>query len=423
MKKSLFFAAVATLFALAGCAKQEAPVSLADREIRFTTNTFAFTKATESALEANDEIRIVAGAPISAASKATVGSDSKLTLANKLYWASGQTAQTTFVAMYPDAGNDATAYDYDLTYGGSHNYAYQSTFLAAVKKAAPGETVALAFKHPFSKIVVNVTSELGSDGVASLALKDVYMKANIDLVEETVDLTGKDVETFDAVKISADGAPLQWGAIVMPQTSRPTIVVTTDKGSVYNFVLGADFTFEAGKAYTADITLKNGTSHGGNQGEEAVFSFTVTPWTAAATNPAFGEGSSTISSSYWYVTGCVYDDDATVAAWEKEFPMTFLGGDKWSVTLNYDEAMALNPADRGFKFHKLDGTGEGGSNWGTQLGMYQEPDGTPAASIQEFVNIAYDYDLLPSGNKNIRFEAAGNYTITLEGVKMTVVKN
>ena len=430
MKKVLFIAAA--LLMAAACKPETTTTGTmgTKSEIRFTTNTFAFTKATESALEANDAIRIIAGDPVSASSKATVTSEQKLTLDTPLYWAAGQTKATTFVAMYPDNGNTATAYDYDMVAFGDYNYAYQSTFLTAVKTAAPGETVALNFKHPFAKLLVNVTSQLSGDAIASLQVKDVIVAGALDLVAETVDVTGKEAVTIAAAKVSADGEPLQYAAVVMPQKSQPTLVVTTTQGSVYNFVLGAQFTFAAGTVYTADITVKNGSGSGDNTGEAVAFSFSVTPWAAAAENPAFTEGTSTVSTNYWYATGCLYDDDNTVEAWKQEFPLTYLGEDKWTVTLTYDETMVTDDKDKGFKFHKLDGTGEGGSNWGTQLGFWgNAADDYRLASGDDAYGLAapdchYDDNgtTVYPGNKNIRLAETGKYKIDLDGNKLTVTK-
>lgn len=431
MKKSILLAAAA-LAVLAGCKPETGGGGMGGAtkaEISFTTRTFAFTKATESALESGDAVRIIAGAPVNASSAATVTTGGKLTLATPLYWGVGQTQQTTFAAMYPDNGLDATSYDYDMLAFGSYDYAYQSTFLTAVKTAAPGETVALNFKHPFSKLVISVTNQLSGDAIASVKVKDVVVAGKLDILTETVDVTGKDAVTIDAAKISADGEPLQYGAIVMPQKSQPSIVVTTTQGSVYNYVLDSEFTFVKGTAYSAAITVKSSSGSGDNTGDAVVFSFEVTPWTNATENPTFGEGTQTIGANYWCATGCLYDEDATVEAWNVEFPMTYLGEDKWTVTLNYDESMAADDGSKGFKLHKLDGVD---NNWGTQLGFWGNSStdfvltsgdsayGLAAPDCHYWDDVA-GAEVYP-GNRNIRMAETGKYKIDLDGANLTVTK-
>jgi hypothetical protein len=416
MRKTLFIvlAAAATLVA---CQKQASVVSVPDGPIRFSVdNTFSFTKATESAFEDADEIQIIAGSPISSASKGTV-SGSNLTLTPAMYWAKGQSEAATFVAIYPYTSVTNTSFEYDLNYGGNHDFAYHKNYLVAKASSAPTEDkVALAFRHPFSKVLINVDNQLGSDEVASVVLKTIKMAGTLDLVAETVDVSEVDATDVTAAKLS----DTQWGVIVMPQSARPTLEVTTTLGSKYTFTLPANFTFEAGKVTSTSVVLQGQGGSGDSHGAPAAFSFSVTNWTNGAQNPGFESGAVAMGS-YWYVLGCVYQADNTVAAWGKDFPMVYGGKnaqDKeiWTITVNYDEAKATKDVDRGFKLRRYDSDTAEADMWSTQLGMYAEDS-------NEYMNIDYTYDLHSTSNKNIRFEEAGNYTLTLTGNTLSVVKN
>ena len=416
MKKALIsiLAVAATLVA---CQKQASMVNVPESPIRFSLGgTYAFTKATEAALEDADEIQIIAGAPISSASKGTV-SGSNLTLTPAMYWAKGQSEAATFVAIYPYTASTSTSIAYDLNFGGNHDFAYHKNYLVAKASSAPTEEkVALNFRHPFSKVLINVDNQLGSDAVASVVLKTIKMSGTLDLVAETVDVSEAEATDVTASKLS----DTQWGAIVMPQSARPTLEITTTLGSKYTFTLPAAFTFEAGKVTTASVVLEGQSGGGDSHGAPASFSFSVANWTNGAQNPGFENGAVAMGE-YWYVLGCVYQEDNTVAAWAKDFPMTYGGKnaqdkDIWTITVNYDETKAAQPVDCGFKLRKYSSETAEADRWNTQLGMY-------ASDPNDYMNIEYNYDLASSANKNIRFSEAGNYTLTLTDNSLTVAKN
>ena len=413
MKK--IFAISLGLAALVACNKNAVETAAPGTPIRFSVSgEYTFTKATEAALEDNDEIQIIAGAPVSAATKATVAGTA-LNLETQLYWGVGQTATTDFVAIYPYSNTTATTVDYDMSNG---DYAYHTMFMTAHVASAPtDQSVVLPFKHPFSKVLINITNNLGSDAVSSVVVKGLKMAGTLDLVAETIDLGTATAVDVPATKL-ADNS---YAMIVMPQSAQPTIEVTTDLGSVYTFVLASAFNFEAGKVATAGLTLEGQGGGGSTPGEAVAFGFSVTDWAAVATEPAFGQDNVSMGA-YWYAVGCVYDDDNTVSAWGKDFPLTYMGksGDDeiWTVTLHYDEAMAANPADMGFKLRKFSSSTPDDQKWNDQLGMW-------GTDTNDYMNIDYDYGLATSadGNKNIRFDAAGSYTLTLTGKSLHVVKN
>jgi len=415
MKK--YFAIALGLLAIAACQKQGTEVVATDTPIRFSVkqNIFTFTKATESALEDADQIQIIAGAPVNAASKATVSGEN-LTLTTPMYWINGQTASTNFVAIYPYNSSTSTTVEYNLNLGGNHDYDYHKLYLVAKATSAPtDEKVALNFRHPFSKILVNVNNQLGSDAVETVKLKNIKMEGVLDLIAEDVDNLGEDVDVT-AAKLS----DTQWGAIVMPQSAQPTLEVTTALGSKYNFVLPAAFDFDAGKVATASVTLKGQGGGGDEPGDAIAFSFSVTDWAAADENPGFEDGDVQMGE-YWYALGCLYEDDNTIGAWSKDFPLTYKGKDNdlndvWEITINYDETLAGdNEQARGFKFRKYSSTTPEDQKWNTQLGMW----GTDPS---DYMNIEFDYGLTGSDNKNIRFEEAGRYQLTLTGNTLEAVK-
>lgn len=406
------------LLALAACNKEAAEIEVPASQIRFSlSGEFSFTKATEATFEDNDEIQIIAGAPVNAATKATVDGTA-LNLTSALYWGQGQTTSTDFVAIYPYTSSTETTVNYDLLYGGTHDYDYHKLYMIAKASSAPTEdAIALPFKHPFSKVLVDITNNLGSDAVASVVFEGVKMQGALDLVAGTVDITGAEAVNAPAAAIDAT----HYGLIVMPQTAQPRLVVTTTLGSTYTYTLPAAFNFEAGKVATAAITLEGQGGSGDAHGGAISFGFSVTDWSAAAENPGFNEPAISMGN-YWYAVGCLYDDDDEIEPWTVDFPMNYGGlvdsKEVWTLTINYDESMTDQEVSKGFKFRRYASTTADENKWDTQYGMWADDANTN-------MNIEFDYGLATAtdGNKNIRFETAGNYTLTLTGNTLVVVKN
>ena len=400
------------------CNKEAAEIPVSSSPIRFSLGgEYSFTKATEAAFEDNDEIQIIAGAPVSAATKATVAG-AALNLTTALYWGQGQTTSTDFVAIYPYTSSTETSFNYNLLYGGSHDFSYHKLYMTAKASSTPtDDAVVLPFKHPFSKVLVDITNQLGSDAVASVVFESVKMEGTMDLLAGTIDIASAEAVNAPAAKIDDN----HFGIIVMPQTAQPRLVVTTTLGSVYTFTLPAAFTFEAGKVATAAITLAGQGGSGDAHGDALSFGFTVTDWAAAAENPIPNDPAVSMGN-YWYAVGCLYDDDDTIDPWTVDFPMTYGGivdeKEVWTLTINYDESMTDEEVSKGFKLRRYSSTTADENKWDTQYGMWASDPNTN-------MDIVYDYDLATAadGNKNIRFEAAGNYTLTLKGNNLVVVKN
>ena len=405
-KLALLALAAAALFS---CQRKDVLDGVKGRDaVQFTvaSGDFSFaTKATESALENNDKVRIVAGAPINASSVATVNGTT-LTLDTPIYWNADQEESTTFVGIYQkgDPVSAVTSLTYDLLDGGQHAYEYHNLFMAATRTVAPEQTVALEFKHPFSKMTVSITNNLVDDAVTKVEIKDVVMKGTVDLAAATL-VPDNQKKSFEAYKL-ADNS---YAAIIMPQTAKPAIVVTTASGKSFNFVLAADFTFVAGKAYSAALTLNPGETPP-DHGAEVAFSFTVVAWAdGGALEYTLGEA----EAPCWGVIGTINNSD-----WSEDFPMTqtHTGNEAWEGTWEAD----INYKS-GDKFKLRWNKDE---NWEKQAGMSGEKD----ANEQYVVNsIGLGMSgLWATGNQDIVLNVEdGSYHLVFEydGYKLTVTKN
>ena len=161
MKKTLV-CLLAIVAALCSCSKSGTAPGKAG-QVRFSASvgSFAPTRATESALEDGDRVRIIAGSPINASAIGTVAGTS-LTLDSPIYWNEGQSESTTFAAIYRkgEVAGASTSIAYNLLYEGNHVYEYHNLFMTATRTAAPEQAVALEFRHPFSKMTIAITNNL-----------------------------------------------------------------------------------------------------------------------------------------------------------------------------------------------------------------------------------------------------------------------
>ena len=404
--RKVFIIALAAA-ALLSCQRKDVLDGVKSRNaVQFTVSSgdFSFTtKATESALENNDKVRIVAGAPINASSVATVNGTA-LTLDTPIYWNADQQQSTTFVGIYQKGEplSAVTSLTYDLLDGGTHAYEYHNLFMAATRTVAPEQTVSLEFKHPFSKMTVSITNNLVDDAVSKVEIKEIVMKATVDIAEESLVLDSQK-KSFEAYKLGDNS----YAAIVMPQTAKPSIVVTTASGKVFNFVLSADFTFVAGKAYSAALTLTPGETPP-DHGAEVAFSFTVVGWAdGGALDYTLGEA----EAPAWGIVGTVNNSD-----WSEDFPMTqtHAGNEAWEGTWEAD--INYKAGDK-FKLRW-------NKDWEKEAGMNGEKDANEQYVVSS-IGLGTS-DLWGSGNQDIVLDVEdGSYHLVFvyDGYKLTVTKN
>lgn len=276
MRKS-FIAAALALAALAACSRENPGAENRGGEIRFTSNIEnAYAVKGLDPLAAGKQVRIIAGAPVNGSVNANV-EGTALNPVTPLHWAVGQTESTTFVGIYPTHDEtSATISEFAVANDGVQDFEYMNNFLAAVASAAPGTTVNLPFRHPLVKVVVDIDNQLsGAPAVSAVTFKEVLVKGDIDLENGTVANTVSGI--VYSTKNTASG---KFEAIILPQTSaRPVLTVNVGE-KVYNFRISYGVNFEAGKSYTATLTLKDSTPE---VGEAVGFSFSVSDWDEVAT--------------------------------------------------------------------------------------------------------------------------------------------
>ena len=390
MKKALIVICALSA-ALVACNKNEPAKELGSREIKFTTNMNTYT--VKAAVDENvlADVKIIAGAPINQTVDATpTQTDLAGTLTTNpvLYWGVGQTEATKFVAITGSQTN-AVVDNYDMLGYGSYDYVYCSKLMSATATVDPEQTVALNFEHIFSKVLINITNNLGADAVQTVTFGNIAASSKVNFETRAFENLGTQDKVLPAYEITANA---QYAVVVIPQTARPVITVTTQKGAVYTFTVDTDFAFQRAKVATVTLTLNPATSSSSRTPVGAA-NFTVTDWAADAT--AFTGSGDMNTDSYWKIFGKVYstaDKDNKPGAWEKQYPMTFNADGKWEVTINYDPGMAHS--DGGFLF--VQGN--------TYVGMYIGSE-----------YVTSNYDLKTSDRANILTqEGAGKYTFVLD---------
>lgn len=348
MKKFLtFFAAAAALVACNKTADTtQAPGS---REVKFTVSNL-YTVTTKTAIADDSHVAIFAGAPINANNvQMTVDMEANATsgtltptVTNSLLWAVGQTTTATnFFAIYPYeigrtlAGDtEAEKYlEYDIA--SASDVVYANDFLAAAKSQAPGTgedpaTVALAFKHPFAKLVYNITNT-SDDFVSGLKISGIRRTGHVMFTTGAAVPTGEAISADNAVALNENGEN-SFMTVVMPETEavNPLVVVEMASGAKYTFALSQAIALEAGKVYTASIAISGG--HEAEVSDRTVYgSFTVTDWVNVDAGSMTG-GTVTPATKWWYLVGNIDAYGGTADGnWSKFVPFKCIGNDLWQV--------------------------------------------------------------------------------------------
>lgn len=423
MKKTLL-----TVLALAGllsaCQKaKEMPVVPA-RPVTFSVENLYSLETKADAIATGKHVAVYAGAPINKENvsfnvtmneNSTTAGTLTPTVTNSLLWGVGQTTQETkFLAVYPHETvrplvGEAEAEKYiDYAIASAEDVAYAAEFLAAAASQAPGtgETpakVALNFKHPFVKLVYNVTNT-SDDAVASVKISGIRRTGHLMFATGAVTTTGEAVAANAAVTLNYLGEG-SYMTVVMPESTavNPVITVVMASGAEYAFALAEGVALEAGKVYTAGIQITG--SHGTEQSDRTVLgTFTVTDWTNVNAGSLTATGS-TPAAKWWYLEGNIDEVTGTTDGnWGKHIPFKCVSATVWTVDFYY--AATETDADHGFKIRYAADV----SDWSEAYGKDVVID------ADHVLAVGADGDhYLVSGTStsgtNIRISAVGKYRI------------
>lgn len=387
--KRIFFIAVLAAAAFVSCQKAETEATYEPGEspIRFTTNLNYYT--VKAAVEENvlSDVKVIAGAPINQTVTGTPGAGT-MTVSPTLYWGAGQTVATKFIAITGGI-TEAVVENYNvLEYG--YNYEYCAKLMSAVDTVEPEETVDLSFQHIFSKLVINITNNLGADVVSTVNISNIASVGTVNFETRAVTITGPYTTNCNAY---AETDNSKYVVAILPQTATPTITVTTSLGATYTFVASSAFNFQGAKVATIDLTLTAGSSAGSGLTSVGSMTIDVTDWAADATEFA-GDGETNLSDNYWYIEGTVNDTE-----WGTAFPMQLTATNVWEADFTYQKGAG----NEGFKLHKTTG-------WGSSQVGY-DPGADPIVAAADTW-----YYVWPDGNTNgdIQLSAAGSYHITCD---------
>lgn len=242
--------------------------------VSVSTSLYSFTKATDTAFEANDAIgvHIITDQTYLNNAKYTYnGTAWKGEQTN--YWYEDESVTSNIYAYYPYDVNGAYSADgYEFTVNSDQTTAAgytASDFMIAKATSKPTEeAVKLGFTHALSKVVVNINSEL-DEAIADVMLSDVYGTATIKLTDGSATVGG----SKGGIKALNVG-DTKWQLILVPQENvTPKLIVTTSAQKQYTFDIESAVSFGAGKLNTTTIALTK---------ESISTSFTteVTDWTA-----------------------------------------------------------------------------------------------------------------------------------------------
>ena len=419
MKKILLaFAAVA---ALAACQKKDEMkpyVGDVSRPVSFSVENIYSLDTKADAIASGKKVGIFAGSPINkenvqfnvSMTSATAGTLSPV-VTNSLLWGVGQTSQQTrFLAVYPyaegltltDVSEDLKSFTYEIS--DAENVDYADKFLTAAAQQAPGSgdtpaKVALAFKHPFAKLVYNIDNQT-DDYVADVKISGIHRNGKIMFVTGTATPTGALVEPEDAVSLNVVTPNASYMTVVMPEgvAVNPAITVTMVSGAKYAFALASGTTLEAGKVYTAAVTLTGG--HGTEESDRTVLgTFTVTDWENVNAGAMTG-GVVSDAAKWWYLEGNIDEVSGTTdGEWQKHIPFKCIGSTIWEVDFYY--ATTETDIEHGLKIRYAADASDWDDSWGVDTVI-------DAAEITAEGKLIQG---LSQGGSNIRINTPGKYRI------------
>lgn len=385
MKRFFFIAALAAA-ALVSCNKAEVDTYVpGDNPVRFSTNLNYYSVKAAVDENALADVKVIAGAPINQTVTGTPAGSS-LTVSPALYWGAGQTTSTKFIAI--TGGQTNVSVDSYNVLNSAYDYSYCAKLMSAVATTDVGETVNLEFHHIFSKLVINITNNLGADHVASVDVSGIASVGSINFETRAVTITGPYTTNAPAYEETANS---KYVFALLPQTATPVITVTTNLGATYTFTASTPFTFQGAKVASVDLTLNSTTSSGSGLDAVGAMDFVVTNWAPDDTVMG-GTNNTDLGSNYWYMEGSIND-----TVWGTSFPMLMTATGVWEADFSYQV-----PADasmEGFKLHKSTG-------WSSlQLGADPDHNIFPADGT-----MVYGWKD-GNSNANIKLSAAGNYHI------------
>ena len=355
MKKILLaFAAIAVLVSCQKKDEMKPCVGDSSRPVTFSVENIYSLATKADPIGNGTKVGIFAGDPINRENvqfNVTMTSASAGTLApvvtNSLLWGVGQTTKATnFLAVYPWASGlslvgvteDVKSFSYEIS--DAENVDYADKFLTAAASQAPGtgETpakVALAFRHPFAKLVYNIDNQ-SDDYIADVKISGIRRNGKIMFISGAAVPTGAVLDAENAISLNVVTPNASYMTVVMPESTpvEPAITITMVSGAKYSYALTSSTTLLAGKVYTASITIAG--THGTEESNRTLTgTFTVADWENVNAGALTG-GISSEAGKWWYLEGNIDEIGGTEDGnWNKHIPFKCVGPTTWQVDFYY----------------------------------------------------------------------------------------
>lgn len=253
MKKHLLMLTMIALFA--SCSNDsDDPIVPALNSVTISptfSSSGTMTKATELSFEEGDKI----GLTIIKEDQSTYADNSLMTYTNSVFegnvaWYEGKET-SKMLAYYPYSSAGAPT-SFSILADQTTGYGASDLMGAVKDNVQPtNDAVGMIFKHLLSKIVVNVQTDTD---IASVVLQNSIPTATVDL--ENLTTTVDQTDTAADITAQTITSNANYRAIVVPQTSSLTIVVTTAQGKVHTQKLSSA-TLVGGGQYSISVEITN----------------------------------------------------------------------------------------------------------------------------------------------------------------------
>ena len=262
-----------SLLALTACVREGQKEQPSSAGLRFTASVGGYaTKATDTAFETGDMVGISAGWEVQWNGEtpenvpATFNGETLVPDEGEFKWIDGLDADkpVKFVACYPyDPDQNPMHERYQFTVQADQstheNYTASDLMFADVLACPMDDAVHFAFYHKLSQLMVKVDNSLDS-AVEEVYITDVSGTIWTSCYASSISYV--DDEHTGAIKacpvslVGEDGvAEAAWVAIVPPQPVKSSIVVKTEDGKTYEYLMKTRIDFKTGRRHTASLVL------------------------------------------------------------------------------------------------------------------------------------------------------------------------
>lgn len=259
-KLTHFFSLIASLLMIVACEQMNPTVNDSALKVNIVATVGDYTKATDTSFEEGDAIGVYILNPNLVLNNGKFKMTGGKMQPNEAYsWYEDASISSVVIGYYPYIQNISSYDNLEFTVNAdqsTHSKYTASDLMFAIKSDVKpsNEPISLQFHHALSKIQVIIDNQL-SDAVKDVYIADVYGAAKVNIANQSVELSGSQGQ-IKMAPTTQSGKDI-FAAIVIPQTAKPRLLITTESGKQLSYDLAEEVIFNSGKVRTSNILINS----------------------------------------------------------------------------------------------------------------------------------------------------------------------